>query len=150
MDELSVATVALSLLGTCRRNIGAITECRDVDQTVEELSNEMKELSMELECLSKESSIGNGEWGGKSWIHVKQLMDEYKRSLECLERTLTNAKKDEVATPLPITALKLQSDEAIGLQVDEIRAYSRMIQLSRQLILVYVSPIHRFLFLDKF
>jgi len=157
MDPFTIVTTAGTIVGVCARVSCAIytyiQSTLVVDAAVDALRIEIDSLSQVLGTLGSsfrdaslagtalESQTGHE---GEHWRHVKRLMDECKTTLEKFERILDRVNKSDVRGILRRSVKKLKLDmnsSDIDMLKHQLTSYRRTMQLSLQLITVYVSPI---------
>ena len=157
MDPFTIATTAASIVGICAKLSNTIfiyiQNTLVVDTAVDALRIEIDSLAHVLDTLGssfKDASLAERAlelqtgYEGEHWRHVKRSMDDCKVTLDNLQRILDRVNKVEVRGIMrrPIKKFKLDINSGdIELLKQHIAAYRRTMQLSLQLITVYVSPI---------
>jgi hypothetical protein len=156
MDPFTIATTAGSIVAVCAHVSSAIytyiQNTLGVDTAVDGLRIEIDSLSQVLGTLGSsfrdaslagtalESQTGHE---GEHWRHVKRSMDDCKSTLERFQRILDRVNKSEIRGIMrrPVKKLKLDmSSSDIDILKHQLTSYRRTMQLSLQLITVYVHP----------
>jgi hypothetical protein len=153
MDPLSIAATSATLVGVCVRLSGyiyiVINKVQNVDTSVRVLGIEIDLLSQVLGSISSsfsDSSLAAGalesQTGheGQHWRNVKRSMEDCQETLGSLERILESVKQGErrfLQRPRMLIEFERKSGE-IALLKQQITAYRQTMQLSLQLITVYV------------
>ena len=157
MDPFTIATTAASIVGVCAKVsstiITYIQNTLVIDTTVDALRIEIDSLAHVLDTLGssfKDASLAGtaleSQTGheGEHWRHVKRSMDDCKATLEKFQRILDRVNKVEVRGIMRRSIKKVKLDMKSGdidLLKQQIAAYRRTMQLSLQLITVYVSSL---------
>lgn len=163
MDPFTIATTAASIVGACAKLSNTIfTYIQNtlvIDTAVDALRIEVDSLAHVLDTLGssfKDASLAGTalelQTGheGEHWKHVKRSMDDCKVTLENFQRMLDRVNKVELRGIMRRSIKKVKLDLKSGdidLLKQQIAAYRRTMQLSLQLITVYVSPLPQFNYL---
>jgi hypothetical protein len=149
MDPISIATTSATLVSTCTKLWGYINKIQNVDTTVQVLQLEITSLSQVLgsigssfndPTLAKAALEKQTGHEAQHWQLVKRSMEDCKGTLASLERILEGVTK--VSGGLfrrPKTQIKLDMKAVeIALFQQRLTAYRQTMQLSLQMITVYV------------
>ena len=149
MDPITIATTSATLVSTCTKLWGYINKIQNVDTAVQVLQLEITSLSQVLgsigssfndPTLAKAALDKQTGHEAQHWQHVKLSMEDCKGTLASLERTLEGVTK--VSGGLfrrPKTQIKLDMKAVeIALFQQRLTAYRQTMQLSLQMITVYV------------
>jgi Fungal N-terminal domain of STAND proteins len=154
MDPISIVSASAGLVVTCYKLTSAIYSFVDKTQTVdtavrvlgieiESLSHVLRSISTSFSDPSLAKAAVSTQTGHEAqhWENVERSMRDCKDTLERLQQVLENVNKgDSGFLWRPKKAIKLNMKaERIALLKQEIAAYRHTMQLSLQLITVYVS-----------
>jgi len=156
MDPISILTTSAALAGTCVKIYTYIKSIQGVDNDIRVLGTEVDQLSIVLDSISEsfkdpllahsalESQTGHE---AQHWRNVFRSLNDCKETLTTLEEILETM-KSKVSGFLrrPKSRIKLDMNSGeISLCKQQIAAYRRTMQLSLQLITVYVLPTIQFI-----
>lgn len=153
LDPLSIAATSAALVGTCGRLVGFVYQFAQkvttVDTALGMLSIELEELRRVLAAVH--TTFSNPELAraafepqtgheGQHWANVKRSMSDCETCLCTLERLLEKvSKEDSGLVGRGKKILKMSwKDEYISLHKQQISAYRHTMELSLQLITVYM------------
>ena len=156
MDPISILTTSAALAGTCVKIYTYIKSIQGVDNDIRVLGTEVDQLSIVLDSITDsfkdpllahsalESQTGHE---AQHWRNVFRSLNDCKETLTTLEEILETM-KSKVSGFLrrPKSRIKLDMNSGeISLCKQQIAAYRRTMQLSLQLITVYVLPTIQFI-----
>ena len=150
MDPISIATASACLVRLSVTVSGYIytyvSNTRNVDTTIRLLAAEIDSLARVVgsiqECFS-DPSLANAALSsqtgheGNRWRNVHRSMNDCKNTLNYLEQVMEKVKKGKMGVFGRAVKLQMNSTEITSLK-QQIAAYRETLQLSLQIITVYI------------
>ena len=133
MDPISIAGACFAISKIVYTNI---KRCREIDETLDALAADQKELAKTIRLFQSELSQETFNTGKEQWQTLQSSLNGLSTTMKSLENILTEIRGVELGVASrPVQVIRLQmKNEDIDAIKRRIEAYTRAIQLSVQFI----------------
>jgi archaellum component FlaC len=133
MDPISIAGACFAISKIVYTNI---KRCREIDETLDALAADQKELAKTIRLFQSELSQETFNTGKEQWQTLQSSLNGLSTTMKSLENILTEIRVVELGVASrPVQVIRLQmKNEDIDAIKRRIEAYTRAIQLSVQFI----------------